>query len=327
LVVDRRAFIGAVASGLLAAPLAAEAQRSYRLGILEAASAAASAGEVKLREDAFIAKLRELGCAEGLNLAIERRYANGRNERLPGLGGELVERGVGLIFAPTTAAALAAQQNTQTIPMVFATVSDPEGSGLIDSLARPGRNATGLSSVNADLTRKRLELLREMAPGAQRIAILCNPRNQPDALRLAQAQIAAPRIGVQIIIVKAAAAGDYEAAFRVVAVERAGALLVIPNSWNVIHQRTILEHVNRALIPVLYIGGEFVRDGGLMSYAADFSTLYRQAALYVDRLFRGAKPADLPVEQATSLELVINLKTAKALGLTIPSHCCREPTR
>jgi putative ABC transport system substrate-binding protein len=266
---DRRTFISGIAGGLLAAPLAAEAQRSYRLGILEAASA----GEVKLREDAFIAKLRELGYAEGLNLAIERRYANGRNERLPGLGGELVERSVGLIFAPTTAAALAAQQNTQTIPIVFATASDPEGSGLIDSLARPGRNATGLSSVNADLTGKRLELLREMAPGAQRIAILCNPRNQPDALQLAQAQIAAPRIGVQIIIVKAAAAGDYEAAFRVVAVERAGALLVIPNSWNVIHQRTILEHVNRARIPVLYIGGEFVRDGGLMSYAADFSTL------------------------------------------------------
>src|SRR5262245_27164967 len=311
---DRRAFLGTFARSVLAAPLSAKAQGPNRLGILEAASAS----EVKAREEAFIAQLRDLGYAVGLNLVIERRYADGRNERLGGLGRELVERGVGLIFAPTTAAALAAQQNTQTIPIVFATASDPEGSGLIDSLARPGRNATGRSSVNAELTGKRLELLREVARGLKRIAILCNPRNQPDALQLAQAQTAASRIGVQLVIANAGTAGDYEAAFRLVALERAGALLVVPNSWNVNHHRTILEHVSRARIPALFIGDEFVRDGGLMSYAADFPAQYRQAALYVDRIFRGTKPADLPVEQPTKFELVINLKTAKALGLTIP---------
>ena len=288
--------------------------RQFRLGILGASTPAAT----QHLDAAFIQHLRELGYREEDNLAFERRYAGGSQARLTALARELVAAKVDLIFAPVTPAARAAQDATKSIPIVFAVSADPLGVGLVDSLAHPGRNATGLSSVNVDLTGLRLGLLKQVAPKAGRLAILADPESSVDVLQIEQAQLAVQRIGGDLHVARAAKEADYEPAFRTMVSAGVGGLLVIPNPHNLTYRAVIIDLAARTRIPALYGVSEFVREGGLCSYSADYRDQYRRAAGYVDRILRGARPADLPVEQPTKFELVINMKTAKAFGLTIP---------
>ena len=288
--------------------------RQFRLGILGASTQEAT----RNLEAAFIQHLRVVGYREGDNLSIVRRYAGGSQARMDVLARELIAEKIDLIFAPVTPAARAAQGATKSIPIVFAVSADPLGAGLVDSLAHPGRNATGLSSLNVDLTGLRLALLKEVAPKAGRLAILADPDSSVDALQIEQARLAVQRIGVDLHVARAAKEADYELAFRTMVSARVGALFVIPNPHNLTFRAAIIELAARTRIPALYGVSEFVREGGLFSYSADYLDQYRRAALYVDRILRGASAADLPVEQPTKFEFIINLKTAMALGITFP---------
>ena len=313
---DRRSALGAiiVLSGVAPAAFPQAPARQSRLGIL----GASTQGATEQMDAAFFQRLRDLGYREGDLLAVERRYAGGSQTRLPVLARELVAAKVDLIFAPVTPAAVAAQGATKSIPIVFAVSADPVGAGLVDSLAHPGRNATGLSSLNVDLTGLRLSLLKELAPKASRVAILVDPESVVDTLQVQQAQLAVQRIGADLHVARVGKETDYERAFRTMAGARAAGVLVIPNPRNLTNRAVIIDLAARLRMPALYGASEFVRDGGLLSYSPDYRDQYRRAAVYVAQILRGAEPANLPVEQPSKFELVINLKTAKALRLAIP---------
>ena len=311
----RRDFI-TLLGGAAAWPLAARAQQAGKLptiGILGPTTPSAQAQEVA----AFVQRLRELGWIEGRNLAIEVRWAQGRPERYAEIAAEFVRLKVDAILTQTTPPAVAAKQATSVIPIVFASAGDPVGSGLVASLARPGGNVTGLSSQAGDTGGKRVELLREVAPGLRRLAILGNVGNPFSVLEIGEVQAAARTLGLEAVTAEIRQADDIEPAFDSFA-GRAEALFVSgdPLFFN-----------NRIRINTLALGGrlptmhnfrEYVEAGGLMSYGPNLPDQYRHAAEFVDKILRGTKPADIPVEQPTRFDLVVNLTTAKALGLTIP---------
>jgi putative ABC transport system substrate-binding protein len=316
---NRRAFLRTLSAGLLAAPLAAEAQqagRVPRIGFLNLTSPSDRPSHL----DAFRQRLRELGWVEGQNIVIDYRYAEGRVDRLPDLAAELVRLKVDLIVASAgTQAATAAKNATETIPIVMIYVRDPVGTGLIASLARPGGNVTGVSgSAGLELFAKQLELLKETVPKIRRVAILSNPDNAYHQLAIREANVAARSLGVQLQLLEARGPNEFDGAFAAMAKERVGALLVLSDAIFNSHRTRLADLAARSRLPAAYAVRESVEAGGLMSYGPSFLDLYRRSAAYVDKILKGAKPADLPVEQPTTFELVINLKTAKALGLTIP---------
>ena len=316
---NRRKLVNALGAGALIAPLAcfAQQQRSKvaRIGLLEATSASSRAKE----REALIARLRELGLVEGKNILIEYRWADGKYERLPALAAELVQMKVDVIVASANAIR-AAQQATTTIPIVMVTTADPVGSGFIASLARPGGNITGLSSISVDVSSKYVELLRAAVPELSRVAVLVNPDHtiHPDFLKRIQAT--AKTNSVTISPVEASTASQIEAAFSAMKQERAGALIVLPDPFFSAQARRIAELAAQQRLPTMFSTREPVESGGLMSYGRNSAEQYYRAATYVDKILKGAKPGELPVEQPTKIELVINLKTAKAIGLTIPQE-------
>jgi putative tryptophan/tyrosine transport system substrate-binding protein len=308
--VERRAVIvGGVAT--LVAPNAAGAQQAdkvARIGVLAVSAAAFSP-----RIEAFRRGLREHGYVEGKNIVFEYRYAEGKLDRLPDLAVELVALKVDVIVTASPPSVRAAKRATSTIPIVFAAVGDPVATGLVKSLARPGGNVTGLSILGPELDGKRLELLKEAVTKTSRVAVLFGPESPRKEL-----EIAAQALGIQLVLLPVRELGDFEPAFETARKESVHALLTSPSPLlNTVRER-IVELAAKNRLPAMYGSSEFVEAGGLMSYAPSYVDLFRRAAIYVDKILRGAKPADLPVEQATKFELVINLKTAKALGLTIP---------
>lgn len=316
---NRRRFLRTVSASLLAAPHGADAQQAGkvpRIAYLSASSAAASA---TWGSEAFRQGLRELGYIEGRNILIEYRWADGRFERLPGLAAELVRLAVNVIVASNTPAALAARDATSTIPIILVTVGDPVGSGLVASLARPGGNVTGLSlTPTLAISGKQLELLKETFPTVGHVAVLANPANLPTADLLTATELAAQSLRLRIRVVQVREPRKFDDAFAVMKNERIPALLVIPDPLVNDNRDRIVAFAAANRLPAIYPYRTFVDAGGLMSYGVDLSDLSRRAATYVDRILKGARPADLPIEQPTKFELVINLKTAKALGLTIP---------
>jgi putative tryptophan/tyrosine transport system substrate-binding protein len=315
--IDRRAFLAGSGAVLLAAPLAAEVQpagKVYCIGVLEPTSMALNAANL----DAFRQGLRELGYVEGRNMRIEYRSADGRSERFPDLAAELVRLKVDVILTRGTPAVMAAKNATGTIPVVMAASGDPVLSGVVSSLARPGGNVTGLSAVVVEVSGKRLELIREMAPGVSRVAALFNMSNPNDALQWKEIETAAPSLRVQLQLLDVRKPSDFAGAFDAAIKGRAGALVVGLDALTWANHRPIVDLAAKHRLPAIYGGREFVNAGGLIAYGVSYPHLYHRAANFVDKILKGAKPADLPVEQPSKFELVINLKTAKAFGLTIP---------
>jgi putative tryptophan/tyrosine transport system substrate-binding protein len=267
---------------------------------------------------AFHQGLRETGYVEGQNVAIEYRWAEGRYDRLPALAADLVARKVDVIFAASNPAALAAKNATSTIPIVFFSGGDPVAAGLITSLARPGGNLTGVSGLTVELNPKRLELLSELVPQARVIALLVNPNNPGTERMIRDMEEAARAKGVQLPILKAGTESEIDAAFASLVQLHAGALLVGNDPFFMSRREQLAALVSRHAVPAIYERREFVAAGGLISYGPSLTAAFRQLGIYAGKILKGARPADLPVEQPTRFELVVNLNTAKALGLTVP---------
>jgi putative ABC transport system substrate-binding protein len=319
---DRRAFIGTLTGGLLAAPLGAATQE-YKVGKIARIGYLATnlRGSPPASHEAFLEELRSLGYVEGRNVVIEYRDAEGMDERLAALAAELVALNVDVIVAAAgTLAAVAAREATRTLPIVFIAVGAPVTSGLVTGLARPGGNATGLSSVSPDLASKWLELLKQAVPGVSRVAFLRQPGALGDADKdvLKQADVAARALGVRFQLVEARGPADFDRVFSEVTNARAGGLVVLSTPMFSSERRRLVDLAARHRLPTMFPFRAYVDAGGLMSYGPNVAELFRRAATYIDKIFKGAKPAELPVEQPTKFELVINLNTAKALGLTIP---------
>ena len=317
--IDRRTFLAGTGVALLAAPFAAEAQQAAKIARIGYLSHNRAANPHT--HEAFRQGLRDLGYVEGRNVVIEYRDAEGKFERLSALAAELVALKVDVIVAPATAGALAATQATRTLPIVFAVAADPVTSGLVTSLARPGGNVTGLSILAPELVGKNLELLTQGVPGVSRVAVLRQPgvlgeRTEKDMLK--EAEVAARALGVRPQFVEARGPDDFDRAFSEMIRAHAGALTVLPSTMFGSERRRLVDLAAKNRLPAMYSWREFVDAGGLMSYGPNVADNYRRAAAYVDKILKGAKPADLPVEQPTKFELVINRKTAKTLGLTIP---------
>jgi len=318
-VTTRREFIGTLAGGLVAAPLAAEAQQAAKIARIGYLAGNLAASPHLL--EAFRQGLRDLGYVEGRNVVIEYRDAEGKLERLPALAAELVALKVDVMQVGGTPHALAAKQATKTIPIVFAAAADAVGSGIVPSLARPGGNVTGLSLLAPELVGKGLELLKQAVPRVSRVAVLWHPgvfpeRTEKDMLK--EAEVAARALRVRLQFVEARGPADFDRAFSDMTRAGAGALTLLTSTMFLSERRRLVDLAAKHRLPAVYPWREGVDAGGLMSYGPDFADLFRRAATYVDKILKGAKPADLPVEQPTKFELVINLKTAKALGLTIP---------
>ena len=311
---DRRAFISGITVGLLAAPLAADAQRTTRvprIGIL-------GSHDVPFWQS-FREGLRELGYVEGSSITIEYRWAGETEDRFPELASELVRLGADAIVTWGTPAALAAKTATNTIPIVMAASGNPLGTGLIASLARPGGNITGSSSLNLELEGKGLQLLKEIVPKLSRVAVLWNPGNPVHGDLLDSTRAAAAPLDVELQLVPLQSLADLESAFAKIHTARPHALIVLSDNFFVLERKRIVDFTAKIRLPAVYSVSVFADVGGLMVYGVNYHALFRRAATYVDRILKGTKPADLPVEQATTFELIINLKTAKALGLTIPA--------
>jgi putative ABC transport system substrate-binding protein len=319
----RRDFIALLGSAA-AWSVAARAQQKAMpvVGFLNTASPGPSAPFVA----AFHQGLRETGYVEGQNVAIEYRWAEDHYDRLPGLAADLVGRKVDVIVTIAAAPALAAKSATSTIPIVFAGVGDPVGFGLVDSLARPGGNLTGFSNINVELTPKRFELMSEMVPQARVIALLVNPNNTNTESIIRDMQKAARIKGVQLAILKAGMESEIDAAFATLVELHAGALLVAGDPFFFSRREQLLELASRHSVPANYMWREFATAGGLVSYGTRVAETFRQAGSYAGRILKGAKPADLPVQQPTTFELVVNLTTAQALGLTVPPSILARAT-
>jgi putative tryptophan/tyrosine transport system substrate-binding protein len=321
-VTTRREFIGTLAGGLLAVPLAADAQAPAnvpRIGYMVLFPL--ESPEARVNVEAFRQGLRERGYAEGQNIVIEYRSAEGKIDRLSGLAIELVRLQVDLIVAGNTPFARAAQQATTTIPIVAGVMGDPVGDGLVTSLSRPGGNITGLTFLGPELVPKRLGLLKEALPKVSRVAALWHPgafseRTSRDMVK--ETEAAGRTLGVQLQLVGVRGPDEFDRTFSAMTRERAEALIVFPSAMLFNERKRIVSLATKQRLPSMFAAREFVELGGLMSYGASITDLIRRSATYVDKILKGAKPADLPVEQPTKFELVINLKTAKTLGLTIP---------
>ena len=271
-----------------------------------------------LWHQAFRLGLRDLGWVEGKNISIEYRYAEGRSDRLPELAADLVRLKVDVIVASVTSDALAAQKATRAIPIVIAAPSDPVATGLVESLARPGGNITGLSQMAPELAGKRLELLKEIVPKLSRVAVLWNPQGVGATLNWKEIQPPARQLGVQLHSLEVRSPNEFDKAFEDATRARAGALAIMADPVIVTNLKRIADLAAKSRLPSIFHSSEFADAGGLVAYGPDRADLFRRAATFVDKILKGAKPADLPVEQPTKFELVVNLKTAKALGITIP---------
>ncbi|PYN83933.1 MAG: ABC transporter substrate-binding protein [Candidatus Rokuibacteriota bacterium] len=315
---DRRAFLSGLALSMLAAALAAEAQpagAARRIGYI---SNVQSSSLTESWWEAFVASLREQGWVEHQNIIIERRYTELRKEAALAVAEELVRLRVDVIVVSSTLTALAARQATTTVPIVLTVPADPVATGLVTSLARPGGNVTGLSFVGTELAGKQVELLKEAVPGLARVAVLANPTNASHPLRTKEIAEVARALKVKLDVLEARTPGEIKAAFATMAKRRPGAAIVLADPLFVGEAGNLVRLAAEQELPVMYGLREAVVAGGLMAYGASFTDLFRRAAIYVDKILKGAKPADLPVEQASKFELVINLKTAKALRLAIP---------
>jgi putative ABC transport system substrate-binding protein len=316
---DRRVFLGTLAGSLLAAPLSARAQqvgKVYRIGFLSPASPSDP------RAQRFLATFRnglgELGYVEGQTISIESRWAAGKYERLPGLAAELVRLKMEVIVTAAVPAIRAAKEATSTIPIIMAVVVDPVATGLVASLARPGGNITGLSLMTPELVGKQLEMLKEVVPKASRVAVLWNPANPGNAPQLRAAEVAARTLGVRLQPLEARGPREIDSAFAAMSKEGASAVVVLVDVVFIDQRTRIADLAATRRLPSVYGLPEYVEAGGLMAYGPSYIANYRRAAVYVDKILKGAKPGDLPIEQPTKFEFVINLKAAKALGLTIP---------
>jgi ABC-type uncharacterized transport system substrate-binding protein len=308
-----------LAVAVLVVPLAGEAQQAStlpRIGFLLPASL--SDPRIPPFIQAFRHGLHELGYVEGQSIVIEFRWAEGQYDRLPGLAAELVRLKVNVLVAAGLLAAQAAKQATKTIPIVMMNVSDPVASGIVASLARPGANITGLSLLSPELVGKQLELLKEVVPKVSRVALLGNPVTPSTARLVRHAQDAARTLGVRLQPLEARDPSEIDKAFAAMTTERAGAVIVLLDTVLLDHRARIADHAIRRGLPTVFGGSQFAEAGGLLAYGPNLPDQYRRTATYVGKILKGAKPADLPVEQPTTFELVINLKTASALGLTIP---------
>ena len=313
--ISRRAFLGLAATAVSAAPAVTRAQQTEkirRIGFLSLQSGLSSTTE------AFRQGLRELGYVEGRNMIIEYRWAAQKEERLPELAAELVRLKVDVIVTSAAPPIEAAKRATSSIPIVMAAAADPVGSGLVSSLARPGGNVTGLTALSTDLAGKRLQLARELVPKATRVAVLAYHGTAATRLFLEQMRAAAQQLGIQLVVQEVNEDGDLPGAFTAMQRERAQALIVQVTPFSADNAKRIIELAAQHRLPAMYDVRGFVDTGGLVSYGPSLSEMFRRAAFYVDRILKGAKPADLPIEQPTKFEMVINVKTAKALGLSIP---------
>ena len=277
--------------------------------------------------EAFVQGLRKLGYLEGKNISILARYTMGDPERISESAAEFVRLNVNVILAPGTVVALAAKKATTTIPIVFATASDAVGSGLVASLARPGGNLTGLTQISPDLAGKRLEILKETVPRLSRVAALVNRKAAANALSLNETEVAARHFGIQLQRVEVEDANDLDQAFLKMTRERAGAFIVISSPMFLDEAKRIADLATKHRLPAIYTVNEYVDAGGLMNYGVSVPDLFRRAAIYVDKILKGAKPADLPVEQPTKFDFIINLKTAKQIGLIIPPNVLARADR
>ena len=309
----RREFITFFAGAVVWVSLARAQEPRRVIGYLGGASSDTAPGRLA----AFAQGLKDTGFIEGNNISIEWRWAEGQYNRLPSLAGELVSRGVAVIVAGDAPAAAAAKAATKTIPIVFMTGADPIKTGLVDTFSRPGGNLTGLFILVSMLGPNRLELLRELLPSTTTIALLVNPSN-PNVVDAPETEAAAKALGRRLEVLTASTEGDLEAAFTTMVKRQAGALVVMPDPFFIARREQLVALAARYAMPAIYPMRLFTDHGGLMSYGGNFIELDQQAGIYVGKLLKGAKPADLPVQQTVKFELVINLKTAKALGLTIP---------
>jgi ABC-type uncharacterized transport system substrate-binding protein len=319
---SRRTFLAGVVT-VLAAPLSAEAQppKVPRLGFPGISPAAVYASRIEgLRQ-----VLRELGYIEGQNIAIEWRYADSQAERLPGLAEELVRFNVDVIIAAGVEPTHAAKQVTTTIPIVMGQSGDPLGLGLVASLARPGGNITGLTILTSELNGKRLGLLHEAVPSSSRVAVLTHPLERSGPA-MQQVQAAARVLTLQLEVVEAGDPGEFEGAFREIAKRRPRALMALPSSRFFTHRTRLAELALKHRLATMFPEREFVDAGGLMAYGPSLPDVWRRSATYIDKILKGAKPADLPIQQPVTFELVVNLRTAKTLGLTIPPAVLRQAT-
>jgi ABC-type uncharacterized transport system substrate-binding protein len=311
---NRRAFVTGLGA-MLAAPLAAEAQQAgtvYRIGILESIPATQNAANL----NALRKGLRDLGYVEGRNLVIEYRSTEGRAERFPELASELIRFKVDVIVTRGTPATKAAQSVTGTVPVIMATMGDPHA--IVASFSRPGGNTTGVTTFSTELIGKRIEILKELVPSLSRVALLQNMGNPAAPPEWEETKTAARSLGLEAEILDVRNEHDLGRAFERAARHHIGALIIGADGLTQMHQQVIIHAATQHRLPAAYPAREFVEAGGLMAYAVRYPDLYLRLASFVDKILRGAKPADLPIEQPTKFELVINLKTAKALNLTIP---------
>ncbi len=313
----RRSAIGLMlALAIVVASLATEAQQPknvHRIGYL-----LVTTREQDTYLETFLETMRALGYVEGQNLSMEYHAAEGHYERLPALAVELVRLPVDVLLVVSTPAALAAKQATTTIPIVMMGGGDPVGSGLVASLARPGGSITGLAVLDPEVVGKQLEFLKDVLPTVSRVAVLWNPANPLHALNVRAAEVAAQALGVQLHLVEAGGPEAFDSAFAAMTSAHAGALLVLGDAMFFTHRRRLVELAATSRLPTIHNVRPFVEAGGLLAYGPSAFDLHRRAAIYVDKILKGAKPADLPVEQPTKFDLVLNLKTAQALGITFP---------
>ena len=310
----RRDFVALLSGGAVALPLRTFAQQSgktWRMGFI--------AQGYERFYDALFEGLRELGYAEGKNLVVERRYAEGHAERFQEFAAEMVRLKVNVIVVTTTPAALAVKTATATIPVVFPNAISPVESGVVESLAHPGGNVTGGAAQTAALSTKRLAILKEVIPGLSRGAVLWNAANPALAYPWRQTQSAAGELGVALQSLEVREPKDIESAFAVMAADRPDALIVLQDALTLQHRKEIIDFTVQKRLPGMFVAKEWVVAGGLMSYGENLADMYRRGAYFVDKVLKGAKPADLPVEQVTKFDLILNLKTAKAMDLTIPA--------
>jgi putative ABC transport system substrate-binding protein len=311
---------------LFALCVSAQAQQRTqipRIGFLSALSAPSMAA----RMEAFRRGLRDLGYVEGENIFLESRYADGQLEHLPTLITELLRNGVDVIVTTGPTTTRPAKEATSTIPIVMGFDSDPVGSGFVASLARPGGNVTGLSAISPEISGKQLELIKEILPKVSRVAVLGNSTTAGNGQSLRETELDAKALGMQIQYLEIREPKDIETAFREASKAHANAVIVLANSATTAHRTEVVQLAAKSRLPAVYYSTEFVEDGGLMTYGVSITDLFRRAATYVDKILKGAKPADLPVEQPTKFELVINLKTAKQSGLTIPPNVLARADR
>jgi putative ABC transport system substrate-binding protein len=318
-VTTRRELLTALGATFFSWPFPSVAQQPPgmpRIGLLSAFAPSDTA----LWHQAFQLRLRDLGWVEGKNISIEYRHAEGRSDRLPHLAADLARLKVDIIVAAGGTPALAAQKATKAIPIVMTAVADPVALGLVESLARPGGNVTGLSQMNPHLAGKRLELLKEMIPRLSRVAVLWNPQLKNATLTWKEIQLPARQLGVELLSLEVRSPNEFDKAFEDATRARARALFIVGDAMVVTNLKRIADLAAKSRLPSIFNISDFADAGGLVTYGPDRSDMYRRAATFVDKILKGAKPGELPVEQPTKFELVINLKTAKAIGLAIPQE-------